>query len=204
LGYNRKRALHYKHKLFSKEGHYQTHGMSYESILRDNYWYFTNKYVYYNDSNGNVGMYLEGLVYNLLRVVLENMNMIFDHVPTPVERLVGAMLPKEVYRALGNMGTLDLVKSFLDSTNSYFMMSIHWYIPCSVNYPKCSVIFRILSVEPWIVMIISIMITAISTTLFGRYICTFEWQVYKTLTRWLTNLWAVIVGVSVSTMQRTP
>jgi len=47
-------------------------------------------------------------------------------------------------------------------------------------------------------------IAAISTTLVGRYSCTSEWQGYKTLTSSLTNLWAVIVGVAVSTMPRTP
>ena len=42
------------------------------------------------------------------------------------------------------------------------------------------------------------------TTLVGRYSCTAEWQVYKTLTSSLTNVWAVILGVSVSTMPRSP
>ena len=47
-------------------------------------------------------------------------------------------------------------------------------------------------------------VVAISTTLVGRYSCTSEWQVYKTLTSSLTNVWAVILGVSVSTMPRAP
>jgi len=64
--------------------------------------------------------------------------------------------------------------------------------------------FRILSWELWLVLIISIVIAAISTTLVGRYSCALEWQGYKTLTSSLTNLWAVILGVSVSTMPRTP
>ena len=56
----------------------------------------------------------------------------------------------------------------------------------------------------WLVLIISIEIAAISATLVGRYSCTLEWQGYKTLTSSLTNLWAVILGVPVSTIQRTP
>jgi len=59
-------------------------------------------------------------------------------------------------------------------------------------------------VELWIVLILSIVIAAISTTIVGRYSCTPEWQRYKTLTSSLTYLWAVILGVSVSTMPRTP
>ena len=57
--------------------------------------------------------------------------------------------------------------------------------------------------ELWLVLIISIVNAAISTTLVGRYSCTSEWQKYKTLTSSLTKVWAVILGVSVSTMPRT-
>jgi len=51
---------------------------------------------------------------------------------------------------------------------------------------------------------ISIVIVAISTTLIWRDTCTSEWQRYKTLTRSLSKVWAVILGVSVSTMPRNP
>jgi len=59
-------------------------------------------------------------------------------------------------------------------------------------------------VELWLVLIISIVIVAISITSVGRYSCTSEWQGYKTLTSSLTNVWAVILGVAVSTMPRAP
>jgi len=59
-------------------------------------------------------------------------------------------------------------------------------------------------VELWLVLFTSIVIAAISTTLVGRYSFTPEWQGYKALTSSLTNLWAVILGVSVSSMPRTP
>jgi hypothetical protein len=45
-------------------------------------------------------------------------------------------------------------------------------------------------------------IAAILVTLIGRYSCTSEWQVYKTVASSLTNIWAVVVGVSVSRMPR--
>jgi len=54
--------------------------------------------------------------------------------------------------------------------------------------------FRILSVELWIVLIVSIGFAAISTTIFGHYRCTSLWQGYKTLTSSLTKFWAVILG----------
>ena len=58
--------------------------------------------------------------------------------------------------------------------------------------------------ELWIVLIISIGFAAISTTLFGKYSRKSKWQGYKTLTSSMTNVWAVILGVAVSTMPHTP
>jgi putative exporter of polyketide antibiotics len=92
------------------------------------------------------------------------MNMTFVHVRT-TEDFFGPMFAKEVYIALGSMGTHYLVKSFLDSTNSYHDVRIRWYVPCSVKIPRWSSIFRILSVELWLVLIISILTASISTTI---------------------------------------
>jgi hypothetical protein len=43
-------------------------------------------YVHYNDSNGYNPLYTGGLEMDLLRIVLEQKNMMFEHVLTP-ERL---------------------------------------------------------------------------------------------------------------------
>jgi len=199
--------------LFPRKISNNLNGCPMKAVVRDTHWYLTTKYVYYNDSNGKVLKHVAGLEYDLLRVVLQQMNMSFVHVPTPegfemeeglVDNLIGAMFEKEAYIALGNVGTNYLKVSDFDSCNSYYMLRVRWYVPCSVKYPRWSSIFRILSVELWSVLIISIVIAAISTTLVGRYSCTSEWHGYKTLTSSLTNLWAVILGVPVSTMPRTP
>jgi hypothetical protein len=102
------------------------------------------------------------------------------------------------------LGTNSLSVSYFDSTNTYYIMNVRWYVPCSVKYPRWSSIFRILSVELWLFLIISIVIAAISTTLVRRYSCTSEWQGYNALSSSLTNFWAVILGLPVSTMPRTP
>jgi len=188
-------------------------GCPLKAVVRNGRWDFTTNYVHYRDSNGNVGIYIKGLEYELLKVVLQQMNMTFDHVPTPkgfekedgslLSSLVDGMIRKEIYIALGDVGTHFLMVSFLDTTNTYYTMSVRWYVPCSVKYPRWSSLFRILSVELWLVLIISIVIAANSTTLVGRYSCTSEWQGYKTVTSSLTNVWAVILGMSVSTIPRT-
>ena len=140
------------------------------------------------------------------------MNMTFVQVPLPKDFDFGnldnylpkGMIEKEIYIVIGNVGNYFLSNPYFDSTNACSTMRMRWYVPCSVKYPRWSSIFRILSVELWLVLIVSIVIAAISTTLVGRYSCTSEWQVYKTLTSSLTNVWAVVLGVSVSTLPRTP
>ena len=150
---------------------------------------------------------------DVLRINLEHMNMTFVYVPIPegfeveegsVKRLFTAMIAKEAYIDLGSVTRNFLYYTSFDFTNSHFTTKFRWYVPCPVKYQRWSSVFRILSAELWIVLIISIVFAAISTTIFGQYSCTSEWQGYRTLTSSLTNVWAVILGVAVSTMPRTP
>jgi hypothetical protein len=164
------------------------------------------------DSNGNVVTHIVGLEIKLLQLALQQMNMTF-HV-TNIDgcelresrygNLLDYMLTKQIYIFLGSQACHELLVPFFDTTSVYNMDSVRWYVPCSDKYPRWSSMYRILSVELWVVLIISIVIVAVSTTLLGRYSCTSEWQVYKTLTSSLTNVWAVILGVGVSTIPRTP
>ena len=174
---------------------------------------FNTNYVQSNSSIGSLWEYIEGLEYDLLKVVLQQMNMELLHDLTPdvsemsletTVKLIRAIFAKEVYIALGGLGTDVLSVSYFDSTNPYFMTSARWYVQCSVKYRRSSSIFKKPSVELWLVLIVSIFISAVSATLFGRYSCTSEWQRYKSLSSALTSVWAVILEISVSTMPLTP
>ena len=184
-----------------------------KSLVFDGQWAYSVTYVNITYSKGSVVSSIVGLDIDLLSIVLQQMNMTFLYVPNPegtgtaknrVNNLVRSMFLKEYYIILGSVGNYFSLNSIFSSTNPYYIMTLRWYVPCFVKYPRWSSIFRILSVELWLVVIISIVIAAISTTLVGRYSCTSEWQSYKTVTRSLTNIWAVILGVSVSTMPRAP
>jgi hypothetical protein len=181
-----------------------------KAVVRDAGGFITTQYVKGKDSTGSD---IKGMEMDLLRIILEQMNMTFIHVPTPygfefgnnlLDNLTTAMIAKEAYIALGSLTRICFTCTFYDFTNTHFTATIRWYVPCSVKYSRWSSLFRILSVELWLVLIISIVIAAITTTLIGRYSGTSEWQSYKTLTSSLINIWAVILGVSVSTMPRTP
>jgi len=196
--------------LFPEKISNSLNGCPMKVVVRNSQWNFTTYYIRKRYSNGSVVRYVEGLEIDLLKLVLKQMNMTFIHVPTPrgfpydQRALISTMFAKKAYIAVGNLGTPIPFHLLLDLTNSYYMMTARWYVPCSFKIPRWSSFFRILSAELWLVLIISIVTAAISTTLVGRYSCMSEWQVYKTLTSSLTNLWAVILGVSVSTMPRTP
>jgi hypothetical protein len=156
---------------------------------------------------------IKGFEMVLLKIILKQMNMTFVYVPTPegfdlvggsVNNLFRLMIAKEAFIALGGVKSEPSFYSSLDLTNPHSTTRIRWYVPCSVKYPRWSSFFRILSVELWIVLIISIVFAVISTTLIGRYSYTPEWQSYKTLKSSFTYLWAVTLGVGVSTIPRTP
>jgi hypothetical protein len=157
--------------------------------------------------------YIDGLELKLLLIVSQQMNMTFVNVPTPegfetdqgsFYNLVISFIANEAYIALGDVSTQSMMPSVFDTTNPHFITNVRWYVPCPVKYKRWSSVFRILSAELWIFLIISILIVAISSTRFGQYSYTSEWQGYKTLISSLTHVWAVILGVAVSTLPRTP
>jgi hypothetical protein len=185
-----------------------------KAVVRNAHWSFTTKYYNITKSDRSVFQGRGGLEHDVLNIILEKMNMTRFYVPTPkkfeieegtvVHDVVNGMFEKKIDIAFGGLGRNVLIEPLLDSTNTHITVIVRWYVPCSDRYPRWSSIFRILSVELWIVLIMSIVFAAISTTLVGRYSCTSEWQVYKTLASSLTKVWAVILGVSVSTMPRAP
>jgi hypothetical protein len=187
-------------------------GCPMKALVNVGHSFLATQFTYQKDSNGNVVRSIRGLEIKLLQTALWYMNMTLqstasDRASVPIKTLGDVssyMLAKKVYIFLGSQGNHPIIASLFDTTSVYNMDSFRWYVPCSVKYPRWSSIYRILSVELWVVLIISIVIVAISTTLVGRYSCTSEWQGYKTVTSSLTNVWAVIIGVSVSTMPRAP
>jgi len=201
--------------LFPRKIPKRLNGCPMKAVVRDSGWSITTKYYKYTDFNGSVFTKVSGMEMDLLKMVLKQLNMTFIHVPTPEGfefekgstdnlRVIRAMIDKNAFIALGKLETRILFDKFLDSSNSYYFLTHRWYVPCSDKYSRWNSIFRIFSLELWLVLIISIVIAAISITLVGRYSCTSEWQRYKNLSSSLTNLWAVMLGVSVSTMPRSP
>jgi len=89
-----------------------------KAVVRDAHWLLTTKYNNYPDSNGSVVTEVSGVEMDLLKLVLKQMNMTFIHVATPegfeiekelTDNLITAMVAKESYVALGEIGTHNLI-----------------------------------------------------------------------------------------------
>jgi len=143
-----------------------------KAIIRDKKSIFATKYVKHTYSNGSVVWYIEGFEYELLRIVLHQMNMTLDHVLTPErgwqDKLFYSFFENDPFIAVGDFGKTFPANLNVDFTSSYFFARIRWYVPCSIKYPRWSSILRIHSVELWLVLIVSIVIAATSITLVGR------------------------------------
>jgi hypothetical protein len=98
--------------LFPRKMSNNLHGCPMKAVVRDRHSGFTTQYVNVSLSNGRVVKgYIRGLEYDLLKFVLEQMNMTHVHVPTPkgfetaetVVNLFEGMIGKEIYIVLGGL-----------------------------------------------------------------------------------------------------
>lgn len=54
-----------------------------KSFVSADHWDLTTNFVHDNDSIGNGRRYIKRMEYELLRIVLQELNMTYVHVPTP-------------------------------------------------------------------------------------------------------------------------
>ena len=84
-----------------------------KAFVKDRGWDFTTKYFQYNDTKSNAWTYITGLEFDLLDVILQQMNMSFSLVLSPksfemnrenVNNIIGAMVKKKSDIVLGGLG----------------------------------------------------------------------------------------------------
>jgi len=85
----------------------------------------------------------------------------------------------------------------IDTTISYFMRRVRWYVPCAFKYPRWSSIYRIFSTQLWVCLMLSLAVTSSTVSLIARYGRTYSKSPeYWSMTKSLTCVWAVILGVT--------
>jgi hypothetical protein len=183
-------------------------------IARNCSYFRTVVYKNANVSNSSAEADIEGMEIEILKVIIQALNMTTRYLPTPESFELKTGSAYEVFDALfrnkadivlGAVPNHMLEFTYFDITNTYYSLNLRWYVPCSVKYPRWSSIFRVMSLDLWLALVVSVVFTAYVTTFFGQYGCRIsEWHAYKSIRSSLTNVWAVILGVSVSVMPRTP
>jgi hypothetical protein len=148
----------------------------------------------------------DGWEVSLFSVIAHSLNMTTTYVPPPSSFQDGD-LP-------GGFGLLQLDEAhilfgglesrarwgwekYIDTTASYLMRHVKWYVPCAFKYPRWSSIYRIFSAQLWVCLILSLAATSSTVSLIARYGRSYskfpeDWSMGKSL----TCVWAVILGVT--------
>ena len=102
-------------------------GCPMKALVFDGQWFFTTKYENLLYSNGTVVTHITGLEIELLKFVMQQMNLTYVHIPTPdnfetekhlVNYLIRATFIKEYYIIVGRVGNFLLLNPIFSSTNT--------------------------------------------------------------------------------------
>jgi hypothetical protein len=174
---------------------------------------FAVKGVTQNYGNTNI-IYEDGWEIRLINVITETMNIKKKFLP-PARNF------REMQEKSGNftgyMAHLifdkadiafgALVKSenstyLMDVTISYQQSKWEWYVPCPVKFARWKSIFRVFSASLWLTIFLSTLLANFTIVFLAKFRIT-ERKSFKRFVNAITDVWAVIIGISVSVMPRT-
>lgn len=94
----------------------------------------------------------------------------------------------------------DIAKA-ADVTVPFFETKLAWYVPCGKPYSRIQRISQIFSMYLWFALLVTIfLVAAVIWCLANRSL---ETRVYTHISSILYNIWAIVLGVSVTAMPRT-
>lgn len=107
-------------------------------------------------------------------------------------------------RAEVAFGAIPLFKDAADLADpsfAYYESKYQWYVPCAKPFSRLEAISRIFSLPVWAALVTSMFLIAVVTCSLARRSA--ESHAYTTPSTALYNVWAVVMGVSVTEMPRT-
>jgi hypothetical protein len=107
-------------------------------------------------------------------------------------------------RAEVAFGAIPLYKEAADLADPsvpYYESKYEWYVPCAKPFSRLEAISHIFSLPVWVTLVASMLVVAVVTWSLARR--SLESHAYTTASTVLYNVWAVVVGVSVTEMPRT-
>ena len=158
------------------------------------------------DTGSSTPVIKDGWEVRLFRIIADSLNMTPTYVRPPNSLVIHYASEVVDILALDKadivFGALDseirwLREKELDTTTSYIMRRLRWYVPCSFKYPRWSSIYRIFSAQLWVCLILSMAVISSTISLIARYGRTYSKSPdYWSMTKSLTCVWAVILGVT--------
>lgn len=127
-------------------------------------------------------------------IVTARMNGLMDLAGQSTDVLIG-LLPLHHY-----------IMDFGDPTIPYIYSSVRWYVPCARPLPRMERILSVFAPPIWLTMAIVFFLTTAIFWLTGNSSFSYHVQessCYKTLSYCFYNVWAVLMGVSVTEMPRS-
>ncbi|KAJ9578447.1 hypothetical protein L9F63_005317 [Diploptera punctata] len=97
----------------------------------------------------------------------------------------------------------ELVYPFADYTMPYFHNVMGWYVPCGRPAPRMQKVMGIFTIPVWLIFVITIVLSAVVMN-FNAKFDKVESPSYLKMNNSVLNVWAVVIGVSVTEMPRTP
>jgi hypothetical protein len=164
-------------------------------------------------SNTNV-TYEDGWEIRLINVITETMNMKMTFLPpTPNFRQIknefgnftgytAHLLFDQADIAFGAIVRSKNSPTVMDVTRGYQQSKWEWYVPCPLKYPRWKSIFRMFSASLWLTIFLSTLLANFTIVFLAKFE-NVENESFKSFINAITDVWAVIIGVSVSVLPRT-
>ncbi|KAJ4446273.1 hypothetical protein ANN_12967 [Periplaneta americana] len=103
--------------------------------------------------------------------------------------------------AYGGIPLVLEISELVDFSIPYFEIKYTWYVPCAMSFPRLQRISQIFSASLWIAICFCIFLVTVVLWYLAKKVM--ESNSYNNFYSVLYNVWAIIMGVSVTEMPRT-
>lgn len=167
----------------------------------------------YKKEDGNTIYEYTGLEIEYLRLLSEAINMTIEFIPPPICHLsdcfflaLTSVVTGKADITLGNFPLNYLAAAYCEPTVAHAQMSFKWYVPCAKPVRRVDNIINLFTASVWLALVLVLILSAVllwgvANRSWGSM--TQESTTYKTLSQSFSNVWAVLMGISVAEMPRT-
>jgi hypothetical protein len=114
----------------------------------------------------------------------------------------GLLVNDEADIAVGGIIRTATWANVTDATTSYCPVRWEWYVPCPLKFPGWKSIFRIFSLSGWLSIILAAVLANVAIVFLARFRIN-EYKSFRLFTDAILDVWALILGVSISSLPRT-